>query len=72
MRGQPDVLHGKNFNVGHYKQTVQPNFIIPATLVGTIDFYHFTLLSLTVTLHGEHTVSTTQIYWPHFLPHFFI
>ena len=39
--GRPTVLHGKNDNVGHYMQTVQPFFFIPATLIGAVDFYHF-------------------------------
>ena len=40
--GWPTVLSGKIFNVGHYRQTIQPNFFIPAMLIGTIDLYHFT------------------------------
>ena len=41
-------------------QTVQPNFVIPAMLTGTIDFYHFILLSLTLTLPGGHKVSAKR------------
>ena len=48
----PNVLHGENVNVGHYTQTVEPNFIIPAMFIGTIDFYHFIPFSLTLTLSG--------------------
>ena len=46
----PSVLHGKNFNVGHYSQTVEPDCFIPAMLIGTIDFYHSMLLSFILTL----------------------
>ena len=38
-------LCGKNFNIWHYAQTFQPNFSIPAMLIGTIDFYHFIWLA---------------------------
>ena len=41
---QPDVLHGKNFNVGLYMQTFQPSFLylpsVYAPLTSTI-LYHF-------------------------------
>ena len=43
---------GKIFNVGHYMPTVQPNYIVPAMLIGTINFYHFILFSLTLTMPG--------------------
>ena len=52
--------HGKNFNVGHYTQTFQPNFFTPAIHIGNIDFYHFIPLSLTLTLCGGHKVNTVQ------------
>ena len=48
------VLHGKNFNVGHYTQTIQPNVFIPAIPIGTVDFYQFIPLSLILTLNGGH------------------
>ena len=56
--GQP----GKNFNVGHYAQTVKPNFVIPAMFIGSIiDLnYCFILLSLTLTLPGGHRISMKQ------------
>ena len=38
-------------------QTFQPIFVVPAMFVGTIDFYHFIPLSLTLTLAGGHKVS---------------
>ena len=47
---QPAVLCVKNLNIGHYTQTVQPNFFIPALLIDTIDFYHCIPFSLTLTL----------------------
>ena len=34
--GHPSVLCGKNLNVGHYLQNVQPKFYIAAMLLGTI------------------------------------
>ena len=33
---QPSVLRGKNFNVGYFTKTFQPNVFIPAMLIGTI------------------------------------
>ena len=54
------VFYGKNFNTGRYMQTVQPNFLIPAMLVGSVDFYHFIPLSVTMTSAGGHKVSTKQ------------
>ena len=54
---QLDMLQGKNFNVGHYTQTVLPNVSIPAMLIGTIDFCHFVTLLLTLVLPGGHNVS---------------
>ena len=38
-------------------RTVQPNFYMPAVLIGTIDFHHFVPLSLTLTLPWGHKVS---------------
>ena len=59
LAGQPFCVT-KTFNIGHYTQTVQPNLFIPAMLIGTIDFYHFILLSLTLILPGGHMVSIKQ------------
>ena len=64
------VLSGKNFCVGHYTQTVQPIFVTPAMLIGTIDFCHAILLSLTLTLPGGHKVSANKTSWLHFLAQF--
>ena len=50
----------KNFSTGPYTQTLQPVFFIPAMLAGTIDLYHFILLSLTLTLAGGHKISIKQ------------
>ena len=36
----PSILHGKNFNVGHYTQGFEPNTFIPAMFIGTMDFYY--------------------------------
>ena len=41
-------------------QTSQPNFFIPAVLKSTTDFYHFVLLSLTLTVPGGLKVSAKQ------------
>ena len=46
--------------IGHHTQTFQPNFFIPAQLLGTIDFYHVILLSLTMIVPGGHKVSVNQ------------
>ena len=68
--GQLAVLRGKNFNVIHYTQTFQPNVFIPAQLIGTIDFYHFMPLSLTLS-QGGHKVSAKQNLFASFSPTFF-
>ena len=47
------VLLGRNFNIGHYMQSFQPNFVMPAMPIGTIDFYHFTPLSLVLGSQGQ-------------------
>ena len=39
-------------------------------LIGTIDFYHFLLLSLTLTLLGITRPAQIKTYWLHFLAHF--
>ena len=54
-------------------QTAQRNelFLLPAMLIGTIDFYHFMPLSLTLTLPGAHKVSTKQILLASFSPTLF-
>ena len=49
---RPLVFRGKNFSVGYCTQTSELNFFIPAMLIGTIDYYHFIPLSLTLTLPG--------------------
>ena len=70
---RPSVLHGKNLSFGHYKQALEPILFIPAMLVGTIYFYHFLPLLLTLILAGGHKVSAEQNLfksWLHFLTHF--
>ena len=42
-------LYGKEFNIEHYVQTFQPDFFLPAMLIGTIDLYSFTPLSVALT-----------------------
>ena len=43
---------------------------IPAMLIGGIDFDHFILLSVTLTMTRGRKVSGKQNLWPHFLTHF--
>ena len=45
------------------------NLFICAMPIGTISFYHFIPLSLTLTLAVDHKRQST-ISWLHFLPHF--
>ena len=47
----------KIFSVGHFTNQF---FLISAMPLGTIDFFHFIPLSLTLTLPGGHKVSTKQ------------
>ena len=70
--GQPTFLHGKTFDGGHYMQTVQQIFFIPAMLIGTISLYHFIPLSLTLALPGGHKVSTKHNLLASFSPALFI
>ena len=50
--GSSSFLCDNIFSIGHYSQTFEPNFFIPARLIGTIGFYHFIPLSLTLTMAG--------------------
>ena len=59
-----------NFNVKHYKHTLQKDSFMQALLVGTIDFYYCALLSVTLILPGHHKVSTSKTSWIHVFPHF--
>ena len=63
---------GKNFNIGCYMQTFRPIFFIPAMLIGTIDFYHFIPLPLTLTLPGFTRSAQSKTSWLHFLTHIFL
>ena len=56
----PAILHDKKLNIGHNMQTFQPNYFIPAMLIGTIDFHHLKPLSLTLTLPMSDKVSAKQ------------
>ena len=47
----------QGFNIGRYLQTFLPDSFIPAMLTGTIDFYLFIPLSVTLTLAGIHKVN---------------
>ena len=56
-RLRPARLEGfsrRNFNSEHYRQTFRPALLIPVT--GTIDFYHFSPFSLTLTLLCSHKI----------------
>ena len=46
--------------------TSQSFFFKLALLIVTIYFYHFILLSRTLTLPGDHKASAKQNYWLHF------
>ena len=43
---------------------------IPSMRIGTVDFYHFILLSLTLTVAGVIRPGQSKACWLHFLPHF--
>ena len=58
----PSVLHNKNFNIKHNAQTFQPNSVISAMLIGTID-----LFLMTLTLMGITRSAQSKTPWPHFL-----
>ena len=60
LPGRSVAFHGKNSNIEHYTQTVKPNVFVPTMLLGTVDFYHFILFSLTLTLPGGHKVSAKR------------
>ena len=57
-------------NVRHNTQTVQPDLFVPAMFIGTIDFYLFIPLSLT--LPGGHRASAKQSLLASFSPTLFI
>ena len=58
--GWPIIWHGKNCDVGHYLQTFQPDFFIPAMLIGTYDFYHSITLPVPLSLAWGHKVNKKQ------------
>ena len=58
--GRPSILLGTNVNIKHYEQTYQLNSVTPAMLIGTIDYYHFTPLSVTLSLAGGFKVKAKQ------------
>ena len=60
LAGWPIILCDRNFIVGHYSQTFQPNLFILCVLLGSIDFYHFIPHSLTLTMAWSHKVSAKQ------------
>ena len=71
---RPDgVLRGKSFKVGHDTNVSTYFLFTPAMLRGSCDFYHFTSLSLTLTLPGGgHKVSAKQSLLASFSPILFI
>ena len=50
--------------------TVELNFLVPALLIGTIDFCYFISLSLTLTVPGGHKVSAKRNLLASFSPMF--
>ena len=72
MFSRLSCLAKKKSNIGHSTQTVLRNFFLPAMLIGTIHFYHFIPLSLTLTVPGGHKVSAKQYLLASFSPTPFI
>ena len=70
LTGWLAFLYNKHLNVGYYSQTFQQIIFIPAMHIGTIDFYHFLPLSLTLTLSGISGSVQSKTSWLHVLPHF--
>ena len=58
LSGWPSCVAKTSF--GHCRQFYQPNFFIPAMMIGTLGFYHFVPFSLTLTLAGDHKVCAKQ------------
>ena len=58
--GRVAFFCGKDYNVGHYTQTVQLRIFISAMLIGIVDLYRSILSSLTLTFGGDHKLSTKQ------------
>ena len=55
------VLHAQNFNTGHYAQTFLPDVSHLACLcIGTINFYHFIPLLVTLNLARGHELNVRQ------------
>ena len=52
------ILHGKN--IKQEAQSRQPNFFVPAMLLGIIDCYQFILISVMLIVVESHTVSRKQ------------
>ena len=61
------ILHDNNFNIGHYTQTFQPNFLIPAILTCNI-LHHFHWPWRLRWSQSQRKVKTS---WLHFLLHLF-
>ena len=70
LAGCISVLHGINFKAGQYVQILQPNLLLTVMLPGTIDLYHFILLSVTFTLVVVTRLVENKTNWLHFLSHF--
>ena len=70
LASQPAILRGKNFNAGHYNASRSTQFFIASMFIGTIDFYHFMQISLTLTLPGVTKSTRSKTYWLHFLTRF--
>ena len=60
----------KTLDITH--ELFNQSFFIPAMLTGTINFYHFIPLSLTLTLPEGHKVSAKQNLLASFSPTFYI
>ena len=71
LSGKPSHMT-ENFNIGYYTHTVRPHLFIPVMLMGTIDFYCFTQISVSLVLIRGYKVSELEsnTYLFPFLSHF--
>ena len=60
----------KTFNVGHYTQTIQPDFCIAAVLIDTMISTIFYRFHLPWPCQGVARSAQSKTYWLHFLAHF--
>ena len=76
LPGLPTIVHlshfhlsflpGKNFNVGHYNHTFEPNSFTPVMLIGTINHYHVIPLWVILILAEEGHKTCWRLFLTHF------